>query len=87
MFVFPSLRMIGEKFPPTASVYCRSSPVVRSSVQMLRMLPFFATSGSSGTAGSVAADEKTIVLLSTNCAPVSSCVPNVICVFFFASKS
>jgi hypothetical protein len=30
-----------------------------SSVQMLKMLAFFATSGSSGTAGSVAVDAKT----------------------------
>ena len=54
---------------------------------MLRMLPLRATSGSSGTAGSVAVDANTIVLLSMNCAPVSSCVPKVICVFFFVSRS
>ncbi len=51
------------------------------------MLPFLATSGSSGTFGSVAVDEKTIVFSSMNCAAVSSTVPKVICVFFFVSRS
>ena len=46
------------------------------------MLPFLATSGSSGTAGSVAVEAKTMVWSSMNCAAVSSCVPKVICVFF-----
>ena len=64
----PSFSTIGETLPPSASVYCCSSPLLRSSVQMLKMLPFLATSGSSGTAGSVAVDEKTIVWSSTNCA-------------------
>ena len=51
------------------------------------MLPFLATSGSSGTFGSVAVDEKTIVFSSMNCAAVSSTVPKVICVFFLVSRS
>ena len=51
------------------------------------MLPLRATSGSSGTFGSVAVDENTIVWSSMNCAAVSSTVPNVICVFFLVSRS
>ena len=45
------------------------------------MLPFRATSGSIGCAGSVAVDEKTSVSASRNCAAASSCVPKVSCVF------
>ncbi len=54
---------------------------------MLRMLPLRATSGSSGTAGSVAVEPNTMVFSSMNCTPVSSCVPKVICVFFLVSSS
>ena len=31
----PSLSTTGDQLPPSASVYCRSSPFFRSSVQML----------------------------------------------------
>ena len=54
---------------------------------MLKMLPFFAVSGSSGTVGSVAVDENTSVWSSRNCAGVSSLVPKVSCVFFLVSRS
>ena len=54
---------------------------------MLKMLPFLATSGSSGRFGSVAVDENTMVWSSRNCAAVSSTVPKVSCVFFFVSRS
>jgi hypothetical protein len=51
------------------------------------MLPFLATSGSIGMAGSVAVEEKTSVLSSMNCADVSSTVPKVSWVFFLVSRS
>jgi hypothetical protein len=51
------------------------------------MLPFRATSGSMGCAGSVAVDEKTRVSASRNCADESSCVPKVSCVFWPLARS
>ena len=54
---------------------------------MLKMLPLRATSGSSGTVGSVPVDGNTIVFSSTKYAAPSSCVPKVICVFCLVSRS
>ncbi len=72
----------GESTPPSASVYWRSSPVLRLSDHRLKMLPLRATSGVSGVVGSVAVDEKISVSAFRNFAAASSCVPKVSCVFF-----
>jgi len=53
-----SRRMTGEKLPLTASVNCFSSPVLSPSVQMLKIAPLRATSGSTGLLGSVAVDAR-----------------------------
>ena len=77
----------GETLPLAASVYWRSSPVFRLSVQMLKMLPLRATSGSIGCVGFTAVDGNTSVVPSMNLAWPSSCVPKVSCVFFLVSRS
>ncbi len=51
------------------------------------MFPLRATSGSTVCAGSMAVEANTIVSASRNRAAVSSCVPKVICVAFFAARS
>ena len=80
-------RTIVETLPVAVSVNWRSSPLSRSSVQMLKMSPLAAIPGSTGASGSVVVDEKTSVWSSRNWAAASLKVPKVSWVFSFVSRS